>query len=61
MLSASLPSSRQGKNNVTLVCIPNPPLDEKKPDDKTMVPMLIRVKTAEDADELFEKIKENKS
>lgn len=56
MINSSIPTSRQGKNNVTLICIPNPPLDEKKAEDKTPVSMLIRVKTAEDADELNEKL-----
>lgn len=60
MLSSSMPASRQGKNNVTIMCVPNPPLDEKKPDDKTPVGMLLRVKTGDDADELFDKIKEAK-
>ena len=59
MLSSSLPVSRQGKNNVTLVCVPNPAIDGIE--EKTMVPMLVRVKTAEDADKLFEKLKEHKS
>ena len=54
-----MPRTRQGKNNVALVCIPNPPIDGIK--ENEMVPMLIRVKTAEDADELFDKLKEHKS
>merc|ERR1712150_30360 len=29
MLSSSMPMGRQGKNNVSLMCVPNPPLDEK--------------------------------
>ena len=64
MLSSSIPLSRQGKNNVALICIPNPPLEEKKEgagsDDKVPVSMLIKVKTAEDADELLEKLNEAK-
>merc|ERR1719239_1130023 len=62
MLSASLPASRQGKNNVFIVCVPNPPLSGK-PDaeaDTTPTPMLIRVKTGDDADELLGKIDERK-
>lgn len=62
MLSATIPASRQGKNNVFLVCVPNPPISGK-PDaesDDTPTPMLIRVKTAEDADELLGKIDERK-
>lgn len=62
MLSQSLPVSRQGKNNVLIVCVPNPPLDSKASEDdqNKPVPMLVRVKTGEDADELFEKINERK-
>ena len=62
MLSASLPASRQGKNNVFIVCVPNPPISGK-PDaeaDTTPTPMLIRVKTGDDADELLGKIDERK-
>jgi len=61
MLTASFPASRQGKNNVTVVCVPNPPMSSK-PDEASdkPVPMLIRVKTGEDADELLEKIDERK-
>lgn len=58
-LSESIPLSRQGKNNVSLMCIVNPAIP-KVPDDKPL-PMLIRVKTAEDADELIEKMKEVRS
>lgn len=61
MLSASLPMSRTGKNNVLLVCIPNPPVDAKNPDSKEAIPMLIRVKTAEEADELLETLNKHKS
>ena len=46
---------RQGKNNVSIICIPNPPLDPKL-DEKKPANMLIRVKTAEDADELLEQM-----
>jgi nuclear pore complex protein Nup50 len=60
MLNKSMPVSRTGKNNVMTMCIPNPPLDEKKPDENTAVGMLLRVKTTEDADELAEKLKEYK-
>ncbi|XP_060074071.1 nuclear pore complex protein Nup50-like [Ylistrum balloti] len=56
ILSSSLPLNRQGKNNVSLMCVPNPPLDSKEEPKATA--MLIRVKTAEDADTLFEKMKE---
>ena len=55
-----MPVNRQGKNNVMMMCVPNPPLDEKKPDDTTPVGMLIRVKSGEEADELTDKLKELK-
>ncbi|XP_015929764.1 nuclear pore complex protein Nup50 [Parasteatoda tepidariorum] len=61
ILTASLPMSRTGKNNVLLVCIPNPPVDAKKTDSQEAIPMLIRVKTAEDADELLEALNKHKS
>lgn len=50
---------RVGKNNVMVVCIPNPPIDPKS-DNKTPVKMLIRVKTSEDADELLKILEEHK-
>lgn len=58
MLSSTMPVSRQGKNNVMLVCVPNPPIDTKGEADNTPVPMLIRVKTEEDADNLLAKLEE---
>ncbi|KAF2350006.1 Ran binding domain [Trinorchestia longiramus] len=59
VLNSSLPTQRMGKNNVLVVCVPNPPLDAKDASDKP-VTMLIRVKTPEDADELYKKINESK-
>ncbi|XP_051547569.1 nuclear pore complex protein Nup50-like isoform X2 [Myxocyprinus asiaticus] len=59
MVPSSMPCSRTGKNNVMVVCVPNPPVDEKKP--STPVPVLIRVKTAEDADELHQILQEKKA
>lgn len=56
LLSSSLPMNRQGKNNVSLMCVPNPPLSTKEEPKATA--MLIRVKSAEEADTLFEKMKE---
>jgi nuclear pore complex protein Nup50 len=55
MLNSSIPTKRQGKNNVSVICIPNPPIDAKM-DEKKPVSMLIRVKTGEDADELLDKL-----
>ncbi|CAL4097918.1 unnamed protein product [Meganyctiphanes norvegica] len=50
---------RVGKNNVMIVCIPNPPIDPKS-DNKTPVKMLLRVKTSEDADALLKVLEEHK-
>lgn len=47
VLSASIPTKRMGKNNVMLVTIPTP---EAKPPP---VPLLLRVKTSEEADQLL--------
>lgn len=59
LLHESIPFKRVGKNNVSLICIPNPPVDPKAEKNKTSV-MLIRVKTEEDADELCNKLNEYK-
>lgn len=40
-----------------MICVPNPPVD-KKADPSKPVPMMIRVKTLEDADQLLEKMEE---
>lgn len=48
ILGTGIPTQRMGKNNVMLVCIPTP--DCKPPP----TPVLIRVKTGEEADELLE-------
>jgi len=58
VLQAKMPTQRTGKNNVVVICVPNPPVDPKAPSGPTT--MLIRVKTAEDADELLAKINELK-
>lgn len=60
MLSPSVPLQKQGKNNVSMVCVPNPPVDPKAEEQKP-VPMLIRVKTSDDADELLAKMNEMKN
>lgn len=59
MVPSSMPCSRTGKNNVMVVCVPNPPVDEKNP--STPVPVLIRVKTSEDADELHQILQDKKA
>lgn len=58
-MQASIPCTRVGKNNVMLMCVPNPPVDDKNP--SSAVPLLVRVKTAEDADELHKILEEKKS
>ncbi|KAM9312619.1 nuclear pore complex protein Nup50 [Gastrophryne carolinensis] len=58
LVQPSMPCSRMGKNNVMIVCVPNPPVDEKNP--TVPATMLIRVKTTEDADELHKLILEKK-
>ncbi|XP_076471076.1 nuclear pore complex protein Nup50-like [Babylonia areolata] len=60
LLTSAIPTKRQGKNNVFVVCVPNPPINPKDP-STSPVPMLIRVKTAEDADELLAKMEELKA
>lgn len=59
LLQASIPCTRVGKNNVMLLCVPNPPVDDKNPG--VAVALLLRVKTAEDADELHQILEEKKS
>ncbi|NXP18321.1 NUP50 protein, partial [Scytalopus superciliaris] len=58
LIPPKMPCTRTGKNNVLIVCVPNPPVDEKNP--TVPVTMLIRVKTSEDADELHKILLEKK-
>ncbi|CAJ1054326.1 nuclear pore complex protein Nup50 [Xyrichtys novacula] len=58
LVQPSMPCSRAGKNNVMIVCVPNPAVDDKNA--TCPVPLLIRVKTAEDADELHKILEEKK-
>jgi len=51
ILNKDIPTSRRGKKDVMIVCIPNPPVDPKAT-EQTPIPMLIRVKTEEEADDL---------
>ena len=62
-LSKNMPISRNGKNNVMLVSVPNPPLyaKESEGDNSKPATYLIKVKTAENADELFEQLNSSKS
>ncbi|CAK1551918.1 unnamed protein product [Leptosia nina] len=55
ILSSSIPIQPMGKNNVMLVCIPSP--DAKPPP----TPILIRVKTSEEAHELLETLNKYKT
>lgn len=55
ILVSAIPIQRMGKNNVMLVCIPTP---ESKPPP---TPILIRVKTSEEADELLETLNKFKT
>lgn len=54
VLSSSIPTKRLGKKDVMLVCIPTP--DVAPPP----VPILLRVKSAEDADELLATLEKHK-
>ncbi|KAM8973078.1 nuclear pore complex protein Nup50 isoform 3-T3 [Pelodytes ibericus] len=58
LVQPSMPCSRTGKNNVLIVCVPNPPIDEKNP--TVPITMLLRVKSTEDADELHKILLEKK-
>ncbi|XP_076806606.1 nuclear pore complex protein Nup50-like [Clavelina lepadiformis] len=58
VLDPVMPMKKQGKNSVAITCVPNPPIDEKNPNE--VVPMLIRVKTSEDADALEELLNKKK-
>ncbi|KAK2859234.1 hypothetical protein Q5P01_003854 [Channa striata] len=58
IVQSSMPCTRVGKNNVMVVCVPNPPVDDKNP--SSPVPLLIRVKTTEDADQLHKTLEEKK-
>ncbi|RZC34279.1 NUP50 domain containing protein [Asbolus verrucosus] len=54
ILSEGIPMQRMGKKDVMLVCLPTP---ETKPPP---VPILLRVKSAEDADELLKTLQKHK-
>ncbi len=62
-LHSSLPSSRVGKNNVSIATVPNPPVFVKPADGDNTKPVtyLIRVKGAAEADELMKIIDDKKS
>ncbi|XP_022241338.1 nuclear pore complex protein Nup50-like isoform X2 [Limulus polyphemus] len=54
-LNSTVPIKKVGKNNVLIVCNPNPPMDIKSSNTETIT-FLIRVKTSEEADELLLKL-----
>lgn len=54
ILSEAIPTQRMGKNNVMMVLLPTP--DSKPPP----TPILLRVKTSEDADTLLEVLNKHK-
>jgi len=56
IMTEDIPIERVGKNNVMLICVPNPPIDPKS--DPEPVTFLIRVKNSDDADELKNKLNE---
>jgi len=60
ILNKDIPTTRVGKNNVMLVCVPNPPINPKEGGNEP-VGMLIRVKSGDDADELKTKLDDYKS
>jgi len=56
IMTDKIPLERVGKNNVMIICVPNPPIDPKA--ETEPLTFLIRVKTTEDADELKDKLME---
>merc|ERR1712098_166443 len=56
VMNDEIPLHKQGKNNLLLICVPNPPIDPKA--DPEPVSFLIRVKNSEDADEVKNKLNE---
>lgn len=59
LITPNMPCTRMGKNNVLIVCVPNPPLDKKNA--STEVTLLIRVKTSNDADEVHKILLQRRS
>ena len=61
-VSGETPMSRVGKNNVSIVSVPNPPVFVKPADGDNSLPLtyLIRVKGTTEADTLLEKLKAGK-
>ncbi|KAL3843236.1 hypothetical protein ACJMK2_021180 [Sinanodonta woodiana] len=59
MLGPSIPFKKQGKNNISFVCVPNPPINLKEPKQQP-TSMLLKVKTEDEANELLDKLNELK-
>ncbi|KAK3612495.1 hypothetical protein CHS0354_024465 [Potamilus streckersoni] len=59
MLGPSIPFKKQGKNNISFVCVPNPPINHKEPKQQP-TSMLLKVKTEDEANELLQKLNELK-
>jgi len=60
MLTESIPVKLMDATRVSILCVPNPPINERSADGKP-VAMLVKVKTAEQAKELLKKMNESKS
>ena len=61
-LHKNIPVARVGKNNVSVMSVPNPPvfLKETEGDNTKPLNYLIRVKNSEEADDLLKQINDNK-
>lgn len=60
ILTKSLPTSKIGAKDVSLFCVPNPPISDPKLEAGKPCKFLFKVKTESDADELLEKLSEYK-
>jgi hypothetical protein len=57
-----MPVTRADDKSVFIVCVPNPPLMEEQCEDKkSPVAMLIRVPTADGAEELLQQLNSHKN
>jgi hypothetical protein len=52
VVTPSTPLTRAGKSDLTIVCVPNPPIKKAAAENNKPTSMLIRVKTPDDADQL---------
>nr|XP_044992117.1 nuclear pore complex protein Nup50-like [Jaculus jaculus] len=59
LIPPNMPCSRKGKNGVAIVCVPDPPLDEKSASNPAT--LLFRVKTSKDAEGLHRILLEKKN